>query len=117
MVVIPPTNQGASVATIKIKKRVMDRQEKPAVTDPEPPTTWQLENGESFTVGETVMVKHYSKDSWFEAVIKRITEENSEPIFHFYIPSPGSISLPLDRVKKVKKKQVRIKKTNQGENQ
>ena len=67
---------------------------------------------DKYEVGEVVLIKHYSKEQWVEATIKRITLEGEKDwVLHFYIPNPGFISLPLTRIKKIVKKQVRIKKS------
>lgn len=95
---------------VRIKKRVVVHKE-PAVADPEPLVSWTLSSGQTVEVGEVLLIQYYGSERWQEATLKRITEEKGKPVFHFYIPSPGSISLLEERIKKVKKKQVRIKKT------
>jgi len=79
--------------------------------DPDRLTSWQLRTGETVEVGETVLILYHSTERWQEATVKRITESSGVATFHFHIPVPGSISILENRVKKIKKKQGRIKKT------
>ena len=91
----------------------------PEATTPSIPTPVLLDeweaNGSVMKVGDLLLVKHYSSATWVEAILKRITQVGeAPPAFHFYLDTPGSISVPLDRVRSKQQKSIRIKKSHKG---
>lgn len=66
-------------------------------------------DGEKYSVGTEVLVKHHSFGSWVSLVIKEIREERSGYTFFFFHNPPGWIAVSAERIKPLKKTRRKVR--------
>lgn len=67
----------------------------------------------TYTVGEEVLVLHYSSPKWVPMTLKeiKVSSSSGNPLFYFYSSPPGWISVDQDRVKPVPAKKIRLRRS------